>query len=1226
MGILPSSDSDVTAALAAIKARNEATRPSSTKSVVPLGLLNEANRKKGSIQSKKQKVSSTKGSNDGFVPTPTKKKNFTEKESPSQGFVKSLFASRASSSKLNEEFQNNIDDHRDVVDSSSDEDDVEVDPATLDSLSSYLNNLNKNQSIVNPKKSVESVSALSVLSSDDEAINIDPATMDSVGKYIDTVKGNSVRRETGSATTASSRSTSPRKINLNVKGKKNSDIVSHGSISSDEDAPISNDAKAEIGAFIDGLNKKPQVNDSDSSSVETEDKSEESIDVGPETEKQLRTYISSNYPEEEPLNDFVPPENKDQDVLLLERVSKSVSSDSDEPKNIITDSEQEALKAYERHAQLLNSKLKNATSGDSRFTTLSSATLNSPQLSPTMGRSVDSSPQHSRSPSRSPYKSPPRSPRRVRVDDVEFMRDDLSLTPSGFDQVDDVNFDDMPEGASSNELIMLNYYIGKAVQLSNKENLTSEDVTKVIERAAQDGIEREMIDDIFEGLVEKPAIEEVENTLEKVYNEAMSNEDDQTVLIERAKALGFMKDPSIKELGSILLDARKRRTAIIPIIDAFEETYQDIYGNARAPSPTKSLSVEVDESQPTDLKGQEFVDVKVMRLIYYVRAVLREDGDTDEVTSLMDKANEEGLDMELLRGIVSDQDGICDELSGEHKMDLIIFVKKATALGREGGSSENEIRALLNEAKKKNLPLHDIKESFIVEKKKLIKAVSKDLASRTISGDDSGMELNESFSDDSTEIKEKEKFNQMELFDQTEDIEAFLNKFHELKMGGHFPQGNIAGLENVVNDKQRDEDAVEIDLVHGFVKKEHVSETQELNEEEKLWNDSNEKDLYSKYSDFLNNLPVKGSSDDDNDSTTDKEHNHVAECHDTKDGDAEVYLMEGSTVEVATVSSSRPEESRDSSPGRRMFPTGYGLSKDSEYKHSEASKADSGHIFYEEKFIRPGFNIDPRDLPSLYKTNSSESDIGKSDSILGRERPMINGVDAAISMQKRRESRALQRSPYKRTKQVWELSASDRKSGHPGYHSIDIKSIHLTTHTIRKHHLDKVPWEHREVQQHFLKRKSFPDWFGVIITRKQSRKIHLPISHPKSVLMQISNPPDPNTWEEEWYTTWKTRRDNPNTLKRRELENSSRNDGIDDFQSVVTNQRRISESTSTRGQLADLDSCIGAVVLSLPEIGTINTLRFRTGERVSRVHHEHTSFLRKSRWKKKYFPRGIFSN
>lgn len=1167
MGILPSSDSDVTAALAAVKARNEALRPSSTKSNVPLGLLNRANGMKDGASPKKRKGSEVQHMK---LLNTTKTYTTQGKSSPSQDVMKSLYPSKASpSSSVHHEPKERIKhtDHRDEVDSSSDESDVEVDPATLNSLSCYLKNLNQKQTTVQPTKSTESTSVISIISSEGDGTDIDPATLDSVSKYIDNMKGKSALRTsdklTNGSTSSRSRSNSPRKVNFDLKAKSNDSYTTDD----DDDVSLSNDVKADVGAFIDALNKKPQVNEIDSSSIHTGCRSEDSITVGPQTEEHIRSYLSSIDPEKVSSNAMKQEqEDPDDDILLLERVSKSVSTESGGSNRIATEREEEAMKAYERHAQLLNSKLRNTTSGDSRLTALSSTTLQSPQLSPTMGRSIDSSygsPLHSRSPSRSPtrsptrsYHSPPRSPTRVSEEDVDYMRDDLSPTNSGFFRIGDITFDDMPENAFSNELVMLNYYISKAAQLSNKENLTIEDVNMVTEKAILDGIDREMVDEIFEGLVEKPVEEEdLDGSSGKVSTDVVATDEDEAMLVERAQALGCMKNPSMKELGYILIDARKKKVPIIPIVDAFEETYNDIYGHARAPSPTKSM--ESNGKRANEYKEQEFVDLKVMRLIYYVRATIYEE-DEKVVTSLVNKAKEEGMDINLLRRIISDdQDAQNTESLEAKNADLHAYLERATALGKQEGSSEEEIRALLREAEKKGLPLSEIKETFIIEKKRVIKALSDELASRTMSGDEPGLELSESKSNDSMVRQDMDKYNQMELFDQTGDLEAFLTKFHDLKIGGNLQHGSITGLAGIIDRGETEKG------------EEHTPK---------------------KYSDFLETLPDKNDS----------------------------ALVE--TAKQHDMTSSQPgRESRDSSPGRRMFPRGYGLSNDSEQK--EVGKSDdSGQHFFEDKFIKPGIHIDPRDEPAFLGSNSSDFDMMRSDSTSVRLR-QINGVDAAIAMQKRRENRALQRSPYKRTKQVWELSFKERINGHPGFKSIDTKSVYLTTHSARKHHLDKGKWEKKEVKQNFLERKSFPNWFGVILLKKQSRKVHFPISHPKSVPMQISNPPDPNTWEEEWYTTWKTRKDNPNSLKRREMENND----DDDYQSVVTKQRR-PNSKSSRRQITDLESCIGAITLSLPEIGTINTLRYRTGERVSRVHCEYTSFLRKSRWKKKYFPKGIFSN
>ena len=113
-----------------------------------------------------------------------------------------------------------------------------------------------------------------------------------------------------------------------------------------------------------------------------------------------------------------------------------------------------------------------------------------------------------------------------------------------------------------------------------------------------------------------------------------------------------------------------------------------------------------------------------------------------------------------------------------------------------------------------------------------------------------------------------------------------------------------------------------------------------------------------------------------------------------------------------------------------------------------------------------------------------------------------------------------------------------------------------------------------------------------------NRKAREPICHPRSAIMNI--PTNPADWDEEWFTTWQARKENPHRLEQK---------------------KRGKKSKRIKSYVGDDDeSCF----VGLPEIGSIYTIRFRIGERVSRVHYDYTSSLRKSRWKKKYFPKGIF--
>ncbi len=82
----------------------------------------------------------------------------------------------------------------------------------------------------------------------------------------------------------------------------------------------------------------------------------------------------------------------------------------------------------------------------------------------------------------------------------------------------------------------------------------------------------------------------------------------------------------------------------------------------------------------------------------------------------------------------------------------------------------------------------------------------------------------------------------------------------------------------------------------------------------------------------------------------------------------------------------------------------------------------------------------------------------------------------------------------------------------------------------------------------------------------------------------------PRRWEEEWYTSWQTMRKNegPRTSKRSMMKNETPDDWGEQKQ-----------------------------------VGTILNVRHRVGERISRVHYDHTSYLFRSKWRKKYYPKGM---
>ncbi len=110
----------------------------------------------------------------------------------------------------------------------------------------------------------------------------------------------------------------------------------------------------------------------------------------------------------------------------------------------------------------------------------------------------------------------------------------------------------------------------------------------------------------------------------------------------------------------------------------------------------------------------------------------------------------------------------------------------------------------------------------------------------------------------------------------------------------------------------------------------------------------------------------------------------------------------------------------------------------------------------------------------------------------------------------------------------------------------------------------------------------------------------------------------PDKWEEEWYTTWHTRKNNPNKvgLKKKKKKKRSK-------RSKKKKRSRRSRGYYEEDEDDTEDDEIDEV--QAPFIGNIYTLRFR-GENASRVHLAFISYVNKSRWKQKYFPKGIFSH
>ena len=140
--------------------------------------------------------------------------------------------------------------------------------------------------------------------------------------------------------------------------------------------------------------------------------------------------------------------------------------------------------------------------------------------------------------------------------------------------------------------------------------------------------------------------------------------------------------------------------------------------------------------------------------------------------------------------------------------------------------------------------------------------------------------------------------------------------------------------------------------------------------------------------------------------------------------------------------------------------------------------------------------------------------------------------------------------------------------------------------------------------------------------------------------MPMENKPHPEEWTEEWYKTW----ERPNTNNHSSSYSSSSGSrsvtdhgATDDSETGTVHDETSSyveesshsgssyssagNQTASEGDFSDNDD---ETLEDTPQCGTLINVKPKIGERVSRIHPDYTSQLRRSRWRKKYFPRGTF--
>jgi hypothetical protein len=158
---------------------------------------------------------------------------------------------------------------------------------------------------------------------------------------------------------------------------------------------------------------------------------------------------------------------------------------------------------------------------------------------------------------------------------------------------------------------------------------------------------------------------------------------------------------------------------------------------------------------------------------------------------------------------------------------------------------------------------------------------------------------------------------------------------------------------------------------------------------------------------------------------------------------------------------------------------------------------------------------------------------------------------------------------------------------------------------------------------------------GKLLRLRGNDRNRAPVCHPKSMEMPHENYPHPGEWTEEWYTTWKRPRDQEEASSEAssqasgsefdESEGSSVNEDDDSTQHSETKSKGSQDDKYTKcSQSLDDSDDDSSSWEEIPECGHLRTVKLRIGEHISRVHFNHTSSLRRSRWRLKYFPRGTF--
>ncbi|KAG7337357.1 hypothetical protein IV203_000006 [Nitzschia inconspicua] len=209
----------------------------------------------------------------------------------------------------------------------------------------------------------------------------------------------------------------------------------------------------------------------------------------------------------------------------------------------------------------------------------------------------------------------------------------------------------------------------------------------------------------------------------------------------------------------------------------------------------------------------------------------------------------------------------------------------------------------------------------------------------------------------------------------------------------------------------------------------------------------------------------------------------------------------------------------------------------------------------------------------------------------------------------------------------WSLSYKQRTKEHSGYFDVHVNSL-LESATFGEGHWpkDDTPWELRYVRQRFLHERSLSfsrNWFGTLEMVNGNDKIKAPVCKPKSMEMPMENIPEDGQWDVEWYTTWSARKNMPKPPPATATITTATEGEDTTYESEYGSEESSEETGSYTDTSTDIEDDDGEWE-DAPECGTLVNVKQKIGERITRVHPDYTSSLRRSRWRKKYFPKGSF--